>query len=152
MEGFLAQQGLLIKDFSKFVQKQSRRIAEHAERLAKNSGRPYLYLNGPHRKEAIVQGLIEAEDLRQGLVCVMRAVEPCRSFKLVPGQRRPRLVAARRKCLCFYFVNVNFPHSPKSSRKSPQRRCPKGRNKNGNHHVAHESICFNTPGYGGPRG
>ena len=103
MEGFLAQQGLRIKDFSKFVQKQSRRIAEHAERLAKNSGRPYLYLNGPHRKEAIVQGLIKAEGLRQGLVCVMRVVEPCQSFKLVPGEGRPRLVTAQRKCLCFYF-------------------------------------------------
>ena len=33
MEGFLAQQGLRIKDFSKFVRKQSRRVAEHAERL-----------------------------------------------------------------------------------------------------------------------
>ncbi len=62
MKGFLGQQGLRIKDFAKFVQKQSRRVAEHAERLAKNSGRPYLYLNGPHRKEAIVRGLIEAED------------------------------------------------------------------------------------------
>ena len=103
MEGFLARQGLRIKDFGKFVQKQSRRIAEHAERLAKNSGRPYLYLNGPHRKEAIVQGLIQAEDLQQGLVCVMRAVEPCQSFKVVPGEGRPRLVRAQRKCLCFYF-------------------------------------------------
>jgi len=104
MEGFLAQQGLRIKDFSKFVQKQSRRIAEHAERLAKNSGRPYLYLNGPHRKEAIVQGLIKAEGLRQGLVCVMRVVEPCQSFKLVPGEGRPRLVTAQRKCLCYSVV------------------------------------------------
>lgn len=66
MEGFLARQGLRIKDFGKFVQKQSGRIAEHAERFAENSGRPYLYLNGRHRKEAIVQGLIEAEGLQQG--------------------------------------------------------------------------------------
>ena len=43
MEGFLTHQGLRIKDFSKFVQKQSRRIVEHAERLAENSGRPYLW-------------------------------------------------------------------------------------------------------------
>ena len=45
----------------------------------------------------------EAEGLQQGLVCVMRAVEPCQSFKLVPGEGRPRLVPAQRKCLCFYF-------------------------------------------------
>ena len=103
MQAFLTNQGLRIKDFSKFVQKHSARIAGHAERLAKNSGRPYLYLNGPHRKEAIVQGMIEAEGLQQGLVCVMRAVEPCQSFKMVPGEGRPRLIPARRKCLCFYY-------------------------------------------------
>ena len=33
----------------------------------------------------------------------MRAVEPCQSFKVVPGEGRPRLVRAQRKCLCFYF-------------------------------------------------
>jgi hypothetical protein len=103
MEGFLMRQGLRIKDFARFVQKQSRRLAEHAQRFAERSGRPYLYLNGPHRKEALVQKLIETEGLQQGLVCVMRAVEPCQSFKLMPGKGRPRLVAATRKCLCFYF-------------------------------------------------
>jgi len=103
MEGFLTQKGLRIKDFGNFVQKQSRRIVEHAQRLAEDAGRPYLYLNGPHRKEAIVQGLIQAEGLQQGLVCVMRAVEPCQSFKVVPGEGRPRLAPTRRKCLCFYF-------------------------------------------------
>ena len=102
MEAFLTNQGLRIKDFSKFVQKQSGRIAGHAERMAKNLGHPYLYLNGPHRKEAIVQGMIQAEGLQQGLVCVMRAVEPCQSFKMLPGEGRPRLIPARRKCLCFY--------------------------------------------------
>lgn len=74
MEGFLMRQGLRIKDFARFVQKQSRRLAEHAQRFAERSGRPYLYLNGPHRKEALVQKLIETEGLQQGLVCVMRAV------------------------------------------------------------------------------
>ena len=63
MEGLLAQQGLRVKDFRNFVRKQSPRVAEHAERLAEKSGRPYLYLNGPHRKEAIVQGMIEADGL-----------------------------------------------------------------------------------------
>jgi len=103
MEGFLACQGLRTKDFGDFVQKHSRRVAEHAEKLAENSGRAFIYLNGRERKESIVQGIVQAEDLEKGLVCVMRAVEPCQSFKLVPGEGRPRLVPAPRKCLCFYF-------------------------------------------------
>ncbi len=103
MENFLAHQGLLIKGFGDFVKRQSQRIAEHAEQLAKRSGRQYVYLNGPHRKEALAKDLAQREGITQGLVCVMRAVEPCQSFKMIPGQKRPRLVPARRKCLTFYF-------------------------------------------------
>lgn len=103
MEGFLAQQGLRIKDFGSFVQRQSQRLAEHAQGLAERSGRQSIYLNGPHRKEALAKQIIEDEGISQGLVCVMRAVEPCQSFKMVPGKNRPRLVSARRKCLTFYF-------------------------------------------------
>lgn len=33
------------------------------------------------------------------------AVEPYQSFKMVPGEKRPRLVYARRKCLTFYFLD-----------------------------------------------
>ena len=38
-----------------------------------------------------------------GLVCVLSAVEPCQSFKLVPGKGRTRLKSVGRKCLCLYF-------------------------------------------------
>lgn len=103
MEKFLACQGLRIKDFGKFVQQQSQRLADHAERLAIQSKRQYVYLNGPHRKEALAKDIAQSEGITQGLVCVMRAVEPCQSFKMIPGDRRPRLVTARRKCLAFYF-------------------------------------------------
>jgi len=40
MEGFLAQQGLKIKDFGSFVQRQSQRLAEHAEGLANDPTGP----------------------------------------------------------------------------------------------------------------
>jgi hypothetical protein len=103
MEKFLAYQGLRIKDFGTFVKRQSQRIAEHAEQLAKRSRRQYVYLNGHHRKEALAKQIAQEEGIRQGLVCVLRTVEPCQSFKMIPGEKRPRLVAARRKCLTFYF-------------------------------------------------
>jgi hypothetical protein len=103
MEHFLALQGLKIKDFGKFVQQQSQRIADHAEQFATRSHRQYIYLNGPHRKEALAKDIAQREGITQGLVCVLRTVEPCQSFKMVPGEKRPRLVGARRKCLTFYF-------------------------------------------------
>ena len=107
MEGLLGRQGLLIKDFGNFVRRHSDQIARHAKNLAQRSNRQYLYLNGRERKEALAKQIMEMEDIQQGLVCVMRTVEPCQSFKMVPGDRRPQLVHARRKCLTFYFYFVD---------------------------------------------
>jgi len=68
MEHFLASRGWNIKDFGKFVQQQSQRIANYAEQFAKRSQRRYIYLNGPHRKEAMAKGIVQREGITEGLV------------------------------------------------------------------------------------
>jgi len=110
MERFIARQGLRLKDFGGFVNRQSERVKEHAKDMAERAGRPYIYLDGPIRKEDRVQALLRHDPVTEGLVCILAAVEACQSFKLAYGQGRPRLVSARRKCLCvyFYFVDRQF--------------------------------------------
>jgi hypothetical protein len=103
MEGLLARQGLKIKDFKSFVMRHSEQIKEHAESLAQRAGRPFLYLNGRVRKEDYARDIAERDGLTEGLVCVFRVLEPCQSFKMIPGEHRPQLVNAPRKCLCYYF-------------------------------------------------
>jgi hypothetical protein len=103
MERLLGQNGCRIKDFGRFVQQQSAKIVAHAQAIAKQAGRPMIYLSGHQRKEDLVQRMVRSEGLREGLVCVLRVVEPCSSFKMVPGQGRPKLISARRKCLAFYY-------------------------------------------------
>jgi hypothetical protein len=110
MERLLADQGLRIKDLGAFVNRHSQRIKQHARAMAQRCRRPYIHLSGPIRKEDHVQAIIERDRITQGLVCVLAAVEACSSFKLAYGEGRPRLVSARRKCLClyFYFVDREF--------------------------------------------
>lgn len=110
MERFIARQGLRIKDFGGFVNRCSQRIKQHAQDLAQHTGRPYLHLSGPVRKEDRVQTLLRDHPVQEGLVCILAAVEACTSFKLAYGQGRPRVVPARRKCLClyFYFLDRQF--------------------------------------------
>jgi hypothetical protein len=103
MEFFLDAQGLLRKEFKPFVLRQAQRLKEHAEALCRRSGRPYRYLSHPVRKEDLVQRILRDHPVQNGLVCVLAAVEGCSSFKLAYGKGRPRLVNARRKCLCLYF-------------------------------------------------
>ncbi len=108
MAGFIGSQGFLIKDFKRFVSVHSERIRKHAEEVAEKTGRPYVYLIGNGiRKEDRVRRIAENDGVTEGLICILRAVEPCQSFKVVPGQGRPRLVNAQRKCLCFYFYFID---------------------------------------------
>lgn len=107
MEGLLARNGLLIKEFGKFVEKQSERVKVHAEGVAKKQGRPFEYINGRMRKDDYATEIAERDGIDRGLVCVLRVVEPCQSFKVVPGEKRPKLVNAARKCLCYYFYFID---------------------------------------------
>lgn len=107
MEGFLAQQGILIKDFKKFVPKQAERIKLHAIELAARHGRPYEYLERYVRKEELARKIAKRDNVNKGLICVLAAVEPCQSFKIAYGKGKPRLRGARRKCLCLYFYYLD---------------------------------------------
>jgi hypothetical protein len=107
MEGLLARQGLRIMQFKQFVLKQSERIKQHAEAVATRNARPFLYLNERIRKEDLVRRIAQTDGITEGLVCVLRVLESCQSFKVLPGQGRPQLVNAPRKCLCFYFYFID---------------------------------------------
>jgi hypothetical protein len=103
MQRFLMAQGLLIKDFKSFVTKHSERIKQHAKAMAEDAHRPYIHINGQIRKEHIARQIAERDNITDGLICVLSAVESCQSFKLAYGNNRPQLINARRKCLCLYF-------------------------------------------------
>ncbi|MFQ5503109.1 MAG: hypothetical protein ACE5EQ_12570 [Phycisphaerae bacterium] len=110
MESFIARQGLKIKEFKDFVSRQSDRLKAHAKAIAERAERPYVYLNRPIRKEARARAIAEQDGITEGLVCILAAVEACQSFKIAYGEQRPRIVPARRKCLClyFYFIDREF--------------------------------------------
>ena len=103
MDQFMTSQGLLLKDFKKFVTKHSERVKGHAKTMAEKSRRPYIHLNGRIRKEEKAREIAKKDGISQGLICVFSAVEACQSFKLAYGKDRPCLVNARRKCLCLYY-------------------------------------------------
>ena len=108
MDRFISNQGLLLKDFKRFVTTHSDTIKAHAEAMANKHERPFIYLQrNTIRKEDEARRLAQRDGVTQGLVCVFRALEGCQSFKLVPGEGRPRLENAPRKCLCYYFYWID---------------------------------------------
>jgi hypothetical protein len=98
------------KDFLAFAEQKSQLLVKHAKDLAAQQGAPYVYLQGRHRKEDLVQQHLRQRRLSEGLVCVLCCQETCRTVKLRYGQGRPRLVFSRRpqRVLYFYFLDPAF--------------------------------------------
>lgn len=110
-KAFLYKQGVLVKSYAGYVKRVSEQIKVHAQRLAADAGRPYLYAEHAMTKRSgtskgdVAEEIALRDGITSGLVCVISAVEPCSSFDVV-GNRATHLlevIRRRRKCLYFYF-------------------------------------------------
>jgi hypothetical protein len=96
----------LLKDFCGWAQSLTKRVREATEALAKAAGRPMQYLaSSQQRKEDLARDIAAADGVREGLICVLSCVEPCRTFRVGPNAHTKRLElrALEGKCLHYYF-------------------------------------------------
>lgn len=110
MENFLLRKGLLIKEFKAFAKQQSEIIKQSAIDYAQRYNRPYQFLNEKTRKEELAHQIADQDGVDEGLVCVFAVVEQNPSFAMRYGEKRPRLVSCRPRCLTlyFYFMDRQF--------------------------------------------
>jgi hypothetical protein len=91
-----------------------------AERVVAEAGRPFIYAFGPSTgggpsKDDQARRIAERDGITEGLVCVLRAVEPCTTFEL-RGHRNGEVhtVPTSGRCLHVYFYlirpGVRFMH------------------------------------------
>jgi hypothetical protein len=107
---WLSTMKVLLKDFGSLTQRVTDGIRAAAEGLAAAAGRPIRYLASPAQsKEDYARAIAAADDVREGLICVLTAVEPCRSFRIARDRARRLLVlqGALRKCLHYYFYWIH---------------------------------------------
>ncbi len=109
LDRFLGAVGVKYKDFGTFAQGLSERLKKHAEAMAQAAGRPFLYLSNSRRsKEEVAEAIARRDGMTQGLVCVLRCVEPCMSFSIRRNaQGEFRFFAQERKCLHLYFYYLD---------------------------------------------
>jgi hypothetical protein len=76
LEKFLVNQGVLLKQFGAFAEKLSKRIKQHAKRLATQAGRPYLFLRSAgDDKEKMILEVLARHPVDEGLIAVLACVE-----------------------------------------------------------------------------
>jgi hypothetical protein len=110
MEIWLTSRRVLYKDFGHYAEGLSEQIREHARQMSEQEGRPYIYLySSQQSKEEIAQGIIEQDNLKEGLVCVLSCVEPCWSYRLCKNNETKQWGFKKelRKCQQFYFYYLD---------------------------------------------
>src|SRR5467141_1589350 len=110
MEQYLGYCGVLIKNFKSFAESTTAKVKAAAYRAAAFAGRPLEYLpNAALSKEELARELARRDKIKQGLIAIFTAVEPCLSYSLRGDQKTKqiRLVLGPRKCTHFYHYYLH---------------------------------------------
>jgi hypothetical protein len=115
VQAFLWNQGVPLTKFGEWAKETTAALCVHAQRSAEEAGRPYIYLEHAttrdtgQTKEDLARGIAERDGITEGLVCILRALEPCQSFKLRRNHSTHRLdvVSGERKCVHHYWYFID---------------------------------------------
>ena len=102
MSGYLWAHGLGAKDFGAHAEDISKRLKQASLAPVLAAGRPVRYWNsGKLDKQPIALRIAAEQNLAEGPICALTAVELCRSYAIQPNPNthRPELAIAPRKCL-----------------------------------------------------
>jgi hypothetical protein len=105
LDRFLKYKRILLKNFGSYAQALSQQTREASLEVARAADRPVVYLRNPQTcKEDIAREIQQQDRIKEGLICVLTAVENCGSYQ-VRGNRQSHLLELRherRKCLHLY--------------------------------------------------
>jgi len=91
---------VLLKGFKTYALGLPERILGQAQQMANQARRPWQYLGSPRTsKEAGARQLAQAQPVTEGLIGILRCVEPCQTYQFRAG----RLFLKDARCMHLYF-------------------------------------------------
>lgn len=110
LKGFLDRKHVLLKDFKGFALLMTDRVKAAVVREAEEQGRPIEYLASSRtRKDEMAREIASRDGIEEGLVAVLRCIEPCMSYEVYRNRdtKRLELKPRERKCLHYYQYRVD---------------------------------------------
>jgi hypothetical protein len=110
MNKCLGVEGVLLKDFGPWVQSKTKALVSETERFVEQRGRGIVFLDSPNVvKEEVALSIAQREGVKQGLICVLKTVEPCKAFDVRKNREKKllELVMRNRKCSTFYHYVIH---------------------------------------------
>lgn len=103
---FINREGCLLKDYDKYVQKNSQEIKEQVDKIAEQTKCYRKHFWSPEiNKEKIAKEILQMEPDKEGLLCILSITENCYAIT-VRGNKETKLKERRwepRKCTHYYF-------------------------------------------------
>ena len=110
MFDYLYRIGVLLKDFGQYVQDTSEKLKQASLATAEQQSRPIKYLaSSSMRKETIAREIAVADGIDNGLICVLKCVEPCMGYEIYRNRMKKKLELQprKRKCLHLYHYWID---------------------------------------------
>lgn len=110
LQSFLWANRTPFKDFGDYSQQVTAQLHDASLRQAQQLGREIRYLNSNQcRKEDIAREIAARDHIKEGLICVLRSVDPCMSFQVTKNPQKGKLELhyRRRKCLHLYHYQIH---------------------------------------------
>ena len=115
---YLWSQGVALKDFTPYAKATTAQIAEHCRAVVTSAGRPVISFDHvrtrgrTQHKDDLAKSIAEHDGVSEGIVCLISAVEPCKSFQVRKRQSTGRLEIFRRERACLhhylYLIDPEF--------------------------------------------
>jgi hypothetical protein len=105
MDCYLSANRVLLKDFETHAIERTRTLIDASLAEARRLQRPMPYLNSSGiSKEEEARRIAERDQVRDGLICVFKCLEPCQTFEIHRNRERKMLElrAKRGKCSFLY--------------------------------------------------
>jgi hypothetical protein len=110
LKKFLWTNSILLKDFGDYSQRVTAQLHEASLRPAQRLGREIRYLNSTQFcKEDIARHIAARDHIQEGLICVLRSIDPCMSFQIIKNAQTRKLEVRYRprKCLHLYHYQIH---------------------------------------------
>ncbi|MGO9634740.1 MAG: hypothetical protein ACLPX1_12705 [Steroidobacteraceae bacterium] len=110
MMTYLRAVRVLLKDFASHAAAATQQLRAASEGQAQAAGRPIVYVRSSAiSKEDLARRIARRDGIERGLICIIKAVEPCVSYDIIRDRKAKRLHLRprHRKCLFLYHYQIH---------------------------------------------
>ena len=110
MRYYLDTSRVLLKDFVEHAKIMTRTLIQSSLSEAERLGRPVQYLpSSSTRKEDVARSILLEHPVDEGLICVLKCIEPCVTFEVHGNRKTQRLELTKDwgKCLHLYHYHLD---------------------------------------------